>query len=154
MTSYESIVRAVGTRAADFAKRLRLGTRQIYRWMEPSADFTDSGSLNPVDRVEHIVETSLALGKPVEDAHAPILYLEERFGRVSFLLPPENPCAAEISQELLKTVKEFGELAEAAGKALSDGKITSLEFKAINSEGWELIRQTAAFIKKAEAAVR
>jgi Phage regulatory protein CII (CP76) len=154
MTSHESILRAIGTRAVDFAKRLRLSTRLVYRWMEPSVDYTDSGALNPVDRIEHIVETSLALGRPVEDAHAPIIYLEERFGRVSFMLPAVSTCAGEVSQELLKTVKEFGELAEVASKALDDGRITRREFEAINSAGWELIRQTAAFVKKAEASVR
>lgn len=148
MKSFEALELAVGKKTAEFAKRLRLSTSLIHKWTEPSTDYTDSGALNPLDRVEHIIESALSLGNNAEDAYAPIQYLTERFGLILLKLPQICDNTEAVSKELLQTVKEFGELAGAAGKALQDGKINQREASRIEKEAWDLIRQTAAFIQK------
>lgn len=154
MKSYEALERATNKIVNDVAKRLRLSTSLIYKWREPHTDYTDSGARNPLDDIETIIETSLLMGNSPEDALSPIQYLTERFNLI-FLNPPgPKPCNQEISKDLLSTIKEFGEMAGAAGKALKDGKINQKEATIVIKEAWELIRQTAVFIKKIEEAIK
>lgn len=154
MKSFEALELAVGKKGPEFAKRLRLSTSLIHKWTEPSTDYTDSGALNPLDRVEHIVETSLSLGNSKDDAFAPIQYLTERFGLILIEMPQAGGAPEAIQKELLATIKEFGELAAAAGKALHDGMINKREVANIEKEAWELIRQVAAFMQVIREAAR
>ncbi|HAK89888.1 MAG TPA: hypothetical protein DCP24_12675 [Nitrospiraceae bacterium] len=154
MRSYEAIQRAINGKTIEHAKALGISSSLVTKWQEPHLDFTDSGSYNPLDRIESIIEKSLSLGNPPERAYAPIKYLEERFGIIGIALPEQLPGMNEISHELLETVREFGQLAEAASKALRDGRITKPEYAKIKKEGWDLIRQVAEFLHKASEAVR
>lgn len=61
MKSYEAIGRAIGHQATEFAKRLGLSTSMIYKWTEPCNDYSTSGALNPVDRLETVIETALRI---------------------------------------------------------------------------------------------
>lgn len=147
MKSYEAIGKLVREKAVEFAKRMGLSSRRIYQLMEPSADFTDSGTANPLDRLETMMEIGLALGHPREDVFSPIQYLAERFGLI--VLPAPTPAIKieTLQEELLKTIAEFSDLTKAASQAMTDGQITRKESKNIKKEGWELIRQTAAFMQ-------
>lgn len=147
MKSFEALEIAVNKKTAEFAKRLRLSTSLVHKWTEPSTDFTDSGALNPLDRVEHIIETSLALGNLHSDAYAPLQYLTERFGLIILNLPKSDHSPETIQKELLETISDFGELAEESGRALQDGRLNAREALKIEKEAWELIRQTAAFMQ-------
>lgn len=143
MKSFEAIQTAIKGKTVEFARKLGLSTSLVNKWQEPCTDFTDSGALNPLDRIETIIEESQRQGNP--DAMAPILYLAERFNLSIIPIPKENNCLSKISQELLKTIKEFGDLAKASSQALQDGRITVKEAKAIDTEVWKLIRQVTAF---------
>ena len=154
MKSHEAIQIAINGKTVEHAKRLGKSISLLSKWQEPQGDYTDSGAYNPLDRIEAIVEKSLSLGNSFEDATAPIKYLEEKFGIIGIVLPKNPPCMNEMSQELLETIHEFGQLAEAASKALWDGKITSQEYLKIEKEGWDLIRQVTEFMHKAKESVK
>ncbi len=147
MKSYEAIAKAVNGLAVEFARHLRLSTSLLYKWMEPCTDYTDSGALNPLDRLETLLESAQQLNPRRDDALAPLQYLNERFGLIAFPRPHNQQTTTEISQELLKTIAEFGKLAQYASTALEDGIITPEEAQNINAVGWRLQRQVAAFLQ-------
>lgn len=147
MKSYEAIARAVNGLAVEVAKRLRLSTSLLYKWMEPCVDYSDSGALNPLDRLETLIETALQTNPRREDALAPLQYLNERFDLIAFPRPKRQQTTTEIYQELLKTITEFGKLAQIASDALEDRILTGDEKQEINAEGWRLLRQVAAFLQ-------
>jgi len=152
MKSFEALQAAINGRTVEHARRLGLSTSMVNKWQEPHTDFTDSGAYNPLDRIETVVETALDTGMSFEQATTPIQYLNERFGIIGIALPAV-PEVGGLSNELLKAIKEFGELAEAASKSLEDGKITAKEYALIEKEGWELIRQVTTFVNAAGEAV-
>lgn len=147
MKSYEAIAKAVNGLAVEFAKRLRLSTSLLYKWMEPCIDYSDSGALNPLDRLEMLIEIALQLNSNRDDALAPLQCLNEHFKLIAFPRPQKQQTITEISQELLKTISEFGILAQYASTALEDGIVTSEEAQNINVVGWRLLRQVAVFLQ-------
>lgn len=154
MKSHEAIQRAINGKTVEHAKALGISLSSVTKWQEPHLDYTDSGSYNPLDRIESIIEKSLSLGNSPERAYAPIQYLTERFGLIMLYLPKTCKGNIEISRELLRTIKEFGDLAEASSEALNnDGKISKREAEKINKEAWELIRQTALFMQAIKESV-
>jgi len=152
MKSHEAIQTAIAGNTIEHAKRLRLSTSIIHKWQEPSVDFTDSGSLNPLDRTESIVETSLALGIRRELALAPVQYLNERFDIIGISIRNGTVCHKELTKELLLAVKEFGELAACSSKALIDNLVSKKENEAVQREGWRLLRQVALFMHHTKEA--
>ena len=154
MKSYEALNRAISRQTVEHAKRLHVSTSLVNKWQEPSTDYNDSGAYNPLDRIETVIETALSLGIAPEDALAPIHFLAERFGQIVIPIPTIEAPATAASAELLKTIKEFGDLASESSKALQDGKISWREYDRINREAWELIRQVALFLRIVELSVR
>jgi hypothetical protein len=148
MRSFEAINKAISGNTVEVAKKLHLSTSLIRKWQEPTADFDDSGAYNPLDRIEEIIDTSIKCRVPEEDALAPIQYLAEKYNLIIIPIPKTTDKPSEIQKELLKTITEFGELAQAASNALLDGKITRAETRRIEKEAWELIRQVAIFTQK------
>jgi hypothetical protein len=154
MHSYEAINKAIKGRTVEFAKRLRLSTPLLNKWQEPTTDYTDSGAYNPLDRIEAIIETSLAQGAPPEDAYAPLYYLAEKFNHIVIPIAIPHAQTSELSEELLKTVKEFGDLSSESATSLQDGRITRQEYARIDREAWHLIRQVACFLEKVKESVK
>jgi transcriptional regulator with XRE-family HTH domain len=153
MQSFEAIQKAINGKTVEFAKRLGLSTSLINKWQEPSTDYTDSGAYNPLDRIEGVIQKSLEMGNPREDACAPIQYLNEKFDIIGIFMSKGSVELAEVSNELLKTITEFGHLSQEASLALADGKITAREYAKIEKEAWHLIRQVASFIQKAKEGI-
>ncbi len=152
MESYEAISRAIGKEAVAHARRLRLSTRLIYKWMEPSADFTSSGAYNPLDRVEEIIAGALRLGKPQEDAFALIYFLAYRFGGVYLPCPPSNCDLGALSKQLVKCIQEFSECAAETAKALDDDFLSPVERKRIIKEGHDAVAAITQLIRMAKEA--
>ena len=73
-------------------------------------------------------------------------YIEEACGRVAYNIPPAQHSIAAVQKALLGTIKEFGDLTQAAGEALADNVIIESEKKRIKKEGLALVRQTLTFI--------
>ena len=154
MNSHEAIAQAVNKNFPDVAKALHKSTSLLHKWCEPSADWSDSGTYNPLDRLETIIETALKLRTPTSDAYAPIYYLAQRFNGIFIPLPKASPCANEVSNDLLKTIKEFGDLARVASDALRDGRISDVEAAVIEKEVWHLINQAGVFLQTVKEAAK
>lgn len=154
MKSYEAIQKAVAGKTIEHAKKLHKSVPLLHKWMEPSIDFNDSGTYNPLDRIETIIETSLSLGSHPNDAVAPIQYLAERFNQILIPIPKAAGNTGDLSKEMLKTCSEFGDLAKDASRALLDGKVTRHEAARIENDAWELIRQVSIFVQKVNSAVK
>lgn len=155
MESWESLKRCIGPHTEKFAKRLRLSPGHLYKLQRPHGDWNETGEPNPVDKVEEYIDYSLSLGQPVGDAHAPMEYLEERFGRVGFVLP-DLDCVSvvELTDSLLHSVKEFGDFCSSVSESLLDKSLDASEFKELEKEGYEAIRAIAMYMKKAKEAVK
>lgn len=152
MKSHEALRQAIAGKTVEHAKRLGLSTGLLHKWQEPSTDWSDSGAYNPLDRIEALMQEAERLGQRPDQAHAPLLWLAAQFRYVCIRIGSDDP--ADLSQELLKTAREFGELAAATSEALLDGRISFVEADTIEREGWHLIRQTAAFMARVREAVK
>ncbi len=153
MKSHEALHTAIDKDTAEVAKALHLSIPMVSKWKEPTSDWTDSGALNPLDRIEAIIAKALQLGRPVEAAMAPIYYLTQQFSHIAIPLPKCDNLK-DLSDELMEAIKEFGHLASVAAEAMADGRISKNEFAAIEEEGTHLIRHAAAFIEKTREAIR
>lgn len=152
MKSHEAIQRAIAGRTVEHAKRLGKSTVLLHKWQEPSTDYSDSGMYNPLDRIEAIVDEALILGIDREDALAPVYWLNHRFGLVCFDLPDAKGGA--IANELLTTIKEFADLAQATSEALLDKQVTRMEAGRIISEGEQALRAIGALIGAVKEIVK
>lgn len=150
MESHEALRMAVGGHAVAIAKRLGRSSSLVHKWCEPSTDFTDSGALNPLDRIEIIVEAALREKQPTRDAFAPLFYLACRFGGM-FLPPvPRTIETCEYSKRLCRAVKEAGEAFATAAEALEDDDLSPNERKKIAREVYEAIAELSEFVALVE----
>lgn len=145
MKHYQSLKKAIGTMAAAFAERLVLHRSTVYKWTEPYEDETDSGSRNPVATLEQIIETSIVLGKSRDEYFAPLHYLDMRFGRVCVDVVPTDRPLPELATELCKTIKEFGDMVQAASTSFMDNDFTKQEQADTLQQCDEALRQAATF---------
>lgn len=150
MESHEALRRSVGGDAIKVAKKLGRSSSIVHKWCEPSNDFSTSGSLNPLDRTEIIIETSLREGRVPRDAFAPIFYLAARFGGL-FLPPvPRTIETCDYSKQLCRVIKEAGEAFSAAAGALEDDVLSPNERKKILKEIFEAIAELSTFARMIE----
>lgn len=155
MKSYEAINKAIGRDAVEHAKELHLSSSQIHKWMEPSTDFTDSGSFNPLDRINTVIKKSLSLGAPFKDAHAPLYWLSQECKHISIQIPDEAIDFVSVSHELLQLVSEFGDVVRESTEAMKqEGISRRRELPAIKKEVWELIRQAMRYLKAVESCAK
>jgi hypothetical protein len=154
MKSHEAIQTAINGNTIEHAKALHLSSSSVHKWQEPSTDFTDSGSYNPLDRILTIENTALRLGTPREKALAPLYCHAQHHHHACFPIPSIKPCNKALSQGLLKTIEDFSELTRDSSAALEDGIVTKREMRDIERDGWELIRVVAEFIVSCQEAVK
>lgn len=153
MNTFDAIKRAIAGETLIHSKALHLSVSSVNKWQEPSKDFDDSGSYNPLDRTETIIETSIKLGTPREDALAPIQYLASVFNCLLIPLPNETPTLKNMHTELAALVKEFGHLMERSADAMADGRITADELKAIEHEAQHLQYRLGLFLQTASGVI-
>ena len=153
MKSYEALQKCIAGDTVETAKELGLSTITVNKWQEPHTDFTDSGSFNPLDRINTIIHRSARLKKSPDVAYAPLYFLAEEHGHVCIPLP-ECKCMGDLSKELHESIKEFGRLISVATEAMEDGRIGKNEFKRISEEGYKLIQHVTAFIQKAKESAK
>jgi hypothetical protein len=152
MKSYEALQAAIAGKTADVAKRLHLSTITVNKWQEPHTDFTDSGSYNPLDRIESVIDCALSCGCPREKALMPVYYLSHRYGLVSFPCPA--PGSHPVNVALINSIKEFADTAQVTAIALSDGRISPIEAKEITAEAQEALRAIGTLIHAVKEAAR
>jgi hypothetical protein len=153
MKSYEALQKCIAGDTVETAKELGLATVTVNKWMEPHTDFTDSGSFNPLDRINTIIHRGVRLRKSADVAYAPLYFIAEEHGHVCIPLP-ECKRIEDLNRELHESIREFGHMITAASQALQNGRITKNEFKRIEMEGHDLIRHVTAFIMKAKESAK
>jgi len=146
MESYEALGTAINRKTAVHARALGLSLPTVHKWQEPSADFSDSGAYNPLDRIETIMATSLHLGNPTEVAMAPVFYLANRFSFIPLFSTLGTSDLPEISRQLNRVVAEFGNLIRESADALDDGKVSPAERRQIERAGMNLFTQLGHFM--------
>lgn len=159
MKSYEAIARVCGGVIQDVAKRLRVSTRRIYQFMEAPTDFDDptaatgSGTINPLDHIDDMIDVAEKADKPVADKFAPIFFLAQ--GRGVFLPLPANRCdLREVAVRANRAMKEVGDLFAEFGEGMQDGRISPIEARRIAKEGHEAIAAITEAIAAAEVAAK
>jgi len=152
MKSYEALHRAISGKTVAHAKELHLSTSTVNKWQEPTTDFTDSGAFNPLDRIEKIIETSLKLQTPREDALAPVQYFARRFNCCLIPLPEVSLSLKNLQSQLSHTVKEFSHLMEQSADAMADNIITGDERKRIEREGQHLMHHLGCYLELVKEA--
>lgn len=151
MESFEALRRAVAGDAVPMAKRLGTSSSLVHKWCEPHADYSESGTRNPLDRLEIIIETALRSGRAPRDAYAPIFFLADSFGGL-FLPPvPRTIETSDYSKQLCRSIKEAGEAFSAMAKALEDDRLSQNERRAILREIYEAIAELSALAGMVEA---
>jgi hypothetical protein len=150
MESYEAIQRCVQKDTKDFARALALSISMVSKWKEPSADYTDSGAYNPLDRLETMMQQAQHLGREDEDALAPLNWLAQRFQRVVISVGGGGAQIEDIQAQFLITVQEFGEMVTETSKGLKDRKLNRTERRDILREGWEMVRAAVRFLSMVE----
>jgi hypothetical protein len=147
MKSYEAMGLCVGRDRVVHAKALHKSVHLVSKWTEPAVDFTDSGTFNPLDRLEVVMDTALRLGT-VDHAHAlaPLFYLAQRFDCAVYPLPRQCGCLKDVSAQLGVMVREFGQLMASTGEAMADGRISPDERRRIERAGVSLMEALGAFM--------
>ncbi len=85
---------------------------------------------------------------------AALNFIEQSLGRVAIHLPKATPSTGDLVKEFSRTTSEFSDIAHEIGEALQDNRITESEYRRLEKESWELIRQTILLLEKVkEAAV-
>lgn len=162
--SCEAIQESVNGKTAEIAPRLQnkkgkpLSKFTLYKMQEPSETFTDSGITNDVDRIIKLMQTSIDLGTPEEQALSPLHHMAAQFRRI--VLDP-LPLSAEplsaIVHELTRTISEFSDLTKETAEAIDargpgGERITQQEKRVVNKQGWEALRQIARIMTAVEQA--
>lgn len=153
MRSHEAIQDAIAGDTIEHARALHLSTSTVHKWQEPSTDFTDSGSLNPLDRVKTIIHTSLRLGRS-KNPYAPLHHLAADCSHVAIPVPKPNANLADLTNELLDSVREFGKLSEEAAKSMASGDISLRELERIERRANITYREIMEFVAAAREAAK
>jgi len=131
------------TNLKEAAARLGLSLSMLYKWSEPPGEGAGSGSSNPLDRVDKLVQLS--------GDTRPVQWLCEKSGGF-FIRNPKKP--HPHSQFLIpatnEIIQEFADLLEVVANAAADNHITKSEAHAIRSRWEELKSVTEGFVRCCE----
>jgi hypothetical protein len=139
---------------AEIAHRLHLTPSTVYKWTQPSENPTDSGSRGPGAVLLQYMESCLILGRHRKDALAPLDFLEHRFNRIAIDIPEtcRELALDDISAELIKVMKECGDVVEAYHNTIGGKRISRNDLRCIEREVWEAATQLMVFLYRAREA--
>ena len=120
------------------AEDLRLSLSMIYKWAEPF-EGTGSGALNPLDRVEALLEST-------RDKRI-VQWISEKAGGF-FILNPNtmHPHPEYLIPATNRIVQEFADLLSVVACAAGDNFITNAEAKRIRNNWEQLKSVTECFV--------
>lgn len=153
METYLSLKKCINGDTVGTAKELGLSTITVNKWQEPHTDFTDSGSYNPLDRINTIIHRSVRKKNPPDRAYAPLYCLALEHGFVCITLPRANDHDM-VNIELVKSIKEFADLAGETSEALKDGRISLDDARKIEIEGNEALRAITTLLHVVKEVIR
>lgn len=151
MKSHEALKLAAGEQQtsliSDIAERLHMSRALIYKWTQPAECPTDSGARNPVDVLKQYIETCLVLGRPANDALAPLDHLDHHFNRVAITLPNcKNQTQTDVQTALLVAIKECGDVVAAYNEAMGNFRIDKKDVARIENEVWQAITKLVGYL--------
>lgn len=151
MKSHDAIQEAIAGKTIEHAKALGLSTSLVNKWQEPATDYSDSGALNPIDRLATMMHTAVRLGRSAAP-YAPLHCLAAECDHVAVRFPRKTGANNELTSELLDAVREFGTLAEVSAAAVADGTISRQEYERIEKQSYRVIREIVEFGLRAQKA--
>jgi len=131
------------------ARAFRVTTSMVYKWQEANTDFTDSGTINHIDKIDMLIDMAIARGSSPQNCFAPLYHFANRYDHCCFPLVKKHACTGDLIKDLTRTIGEFGELTTAFSFAFDeDQKIDRKEAEKIKKEGWDLINQILHFLEE------
>lgn len=139
MESYE-LLREVFEKATpkQVAADLGLSLSMIYKWAEPPDHAAGSGTGNPLDRVESLLEST--------GDQRLVQWICQRAGGFFILNPKNAPHPHYLIPATNQIVQEFADLLAVIATAAADNQITPEEAKQIRARWEELKSVTEGFV--------
>ena len=126
-------------RPKQVAEELGLSISMIYKWAEPPDPAAGSGSSNPLDRIEALLNCT-------QDQRL-VQWICQRAGGFFILNPKTNkPHPAYLIPATNEIVQEFADLLAVIAAASADNQITQAESKQIRARWEELKSVTEGFV--------
>lgn len=131
------------TSAKQVAADMRLSLSLIYKWAEPPSGDAGSGSVNPLDRINQLLQ--ITGDKRIAK------WVAARAG--GFFI--ENPASTKATSALIpatnEIVQEFADMLGVIATAATDQQVTPEEARKIRARWEELKSVTEGFVHAAEA---
>lgn len=120
------------------AADLGLSLSMVYKWAEPPNHAAGSGTGNPLDRIEALLQST--------GDHRLVQWICQRAGGFFILNPKNTPHPHYLIPATNQIVQEFADLLAVIAKATADDKITQPEAKEIRARWEELKTVTEGFV--------
>jgi hypothetical protein len=120
------------------AADLGLSPSMIYKWAEPADKAAGSGTVNPLDRIESLLQST--------GDHRLVQWICQRAGGFFILNPKNTPHPHYLIPATNQIVQEFADLLAVIATATANEKITPPEAKQIRARWEELKTVTEGFV--------
>jgi hypothetical protein len=121
---------------------LELSTSMIYKWAQPPPDDAGSGTANPLDRIEALLQST-------GDSRL-VQWICQRAGGFFILNPKNAPHPHFLIPATNQIVQEFADLLAVIATATANEKISPAEAKEIRARWEELKTVTEGFVAGCE----
>ena len=139
MHSYELLREVFDKKAPkQVAADLGLSLSMVYKWAEPPDHAAGSGTGNPLDRIEALLQST--------GDHRLVQWICQRAGGFFILNPKNTPHPHFLIPATNQIVQEFADLLHVIAAATADEKITQAEAKEIRARWEELKTVTEGFV--------
>jgi hypothetical protein len=139
MHSYELLREVFDKKAPkQVAADLGLSLSMVYKWAEPPDHAAGSGTSNPLDRIEALLQST--------GDHRLVQWICQRAGGFFILNPKNTPHPHFLIPATNQIVQEFADLLAVVAKAADDNQVTQAESKQIRTRWEELKTVTEGFV--------
>jgi hypothetical protein len=139
MHSYELLREVFDKKAPkQVAADLGLSLSMVYKWAEPPDHAAGSGTSNPLDRIEALLQST--------GDHRLVQWICQRASGFFILNPKNTPHPHYLIPATNQIVQEFADLLAVIATAAADSQITSAESKQIRARWEELKTVTEGFV--------
>jgi Phage regulatory protein CII (CP76) len=120
------------------AADLGLSPSMIYKWAEPTDKAAGSGTINPLDRIEALLQST--------GDQRLVQWICQRAGGFFILNPKKAPHPHYLIPATNQIVQEFADLLAVIASAAADNQITPAESRQIRARWEELKTVTEGFV--------
>jgi hypothetical protein len=139
MQSYELLREVFDKKAPkQVAADLGLSLSMVYKWAEPPDHAAGSGTSNPLDRIEALLQST--------GDHRLVQWICQRAGGYFIVNPKNAPHPHFLIPATNQIVQEFADLLAVIATAAADNQITHAESKQIRARWEELKTVTEGFV--------